>query len=140
MAVITFKEYFDALLEGKLVGLKCQDCSAITCPPKNTCNECGSYNLEKTTLSGRGVIMTFTSTYIPPSGYEKEAPFVIGMVKLEEGPWIIGRIDIAPGKADELSEKLIGREVEVSGKEFPSEQFYPDKDRRVVPIFKMIDK
>jgi len=84
--------------------------------------------------------MTFTSTYIPPSGYEKEAPFVIGMVKLEEGPWIIGRIDIAPGKADELSEKLIGREVEVSGKEFPSEQFYPDKDRRVVPIFKIIGK
>jgi len=140
MTVITFKEYFDALLEDKLLGLKCQDCGAITCPPKNTCNECKSYNLEKTTLSGKGVIETFTSTYIPPSGYEKEAPFVIGMVQLKEGPWIPGRIEIAPEEADKLGKELIGREVEVSGKKFPSEQFYPDKDRRVVPIFKIIDK
>ncbi|AGK61582.1 putative nucleic-acid-binding protein containing a Zn-ribbon [Archaeoglobus sulfaticallidus PM70-1] len=136
MIVITFKEYFDALLEGKLLGLKCKDCGAYTCPPKAVCDSCGSRNLEKVQLSGKGVIRTFTTTYIAPAGYDKEVPYTVAMVELEEGPWIVGRLDF--DKADEVGQGLIGEEVEVFGKEMPTEMFYPDKKRRVVPYFRLL--
>jgi len=132
-----FTEFFNALLEGKLIGQKCKDCGAYTCPPKATCDNCGSRNLEKVELSGKGTIKTFTTTYVAPSGYEKEAPYVVAMVELDEGPWIIGRIDIDPKEADELDQALIGKRVSVFAKEFPVEPFYPDKSKRVVPMFKL---
>ena len=135
----SFKRFFDNLLEGKLIGVKCKDCGAITCPPKTTCEKCGSTNLEEVELSREGTIMTFTVTYVAPSGYEKEAPYVNALVRLKEGPWLPGRIDIDPNKAEELGQDLIGKRVSIYAKEFPTEPFYPDKSRRVVIIFKLLD-
>ncbi|MCS7122214.1 MAG: Zn-ribbon domain-containing OB-fold protein [Archaeoglobaceae archaeon] len=132
-----FKDFFNALLEGKLIGLKCNDCGSYTCPPKATCNNCGSRNLVKVELSGKGRILSFTTTYVAPAGYEKEVPYVVAMVELEEGPCIMGRLEIDPEKAEKLGQHLIDMEVRVYGKEFPNEPFYPDKEKRVVPMFKL---
>lgn len=131
-----FKEFFDGLLEGKLIGVRCKDCGDIICPPKSTCS-CGSRNLENFELSGRGKIVSYTVTYVAPLGYDNEVPYVVAMVELDEGTWIVGRLDVDAEIAER--EDLIGRRVEVFGKEFPTEQFYPDKRRRVVPMFKLID-
>jgi uncharacterized OB-fold protein len=136
--VPTFVEFFNNLKEGKLLGLKCNDCGTITCPPKNCCNNCGSRNLERTFLSGRGVIKTYTVTYVAPAGYEKEAPYVVALVELEEGPWIVGRLDIDPKVAEEKD--LIGKRVSIFAKELPTEPFYPDKTRRIVPYFKIMEE
>ncbi|MEM0215431.1 MAG: Zn-ribbon domain-containing OB-fold protein [Archaeoglobaceae archaeon] len=130
-----FAEFFSNLKEGKLIGLKCKDCGAITCPPKNTCNKCSSRNLERVLLSGKGVIKSYTVTYIAPMGYEKEAPYTVALVELLEGAWIVGRLDVDPKIAD--SEDLIGKRVSIYAKEFQSEMFYPDKSKRVVPYFKI---
>ncbi|MEM0351121.1 MAG: Zn-ribbon domain-containing OB-fold protein [Archaeoglobaceae archaeon] len=130
-----FLEFFNALMEGKLLGMKCRDCGNYTCPPKHTCNVCSSMNLEKVVLSGRGVVKTYTVTYVAPMGYEKEAPYVVALVELEEGPWIIGRLDVDPKFAEEND--LIDRKVTVFAKEMPSEMFYPMKDKRIVPYFKL---
>ena len=132
-----FKEFFSALMEGKLIGVKCKDCDEITCPPKSTCNNCGSRNLEKIELSGKGKIVSYTVTYVAPLGYDKEVPYVVAVVELEEGAWIVGRLDVDAKMADK--EDLIGKRVEVYGKEFPMEQFYPDKQRRVVPMFRIVE-
>jgi hypothetical protein len=136
MEQVTFKGFYDFLLEGKLLGLKCLDCGAYTCPPKAVCDNCGSRNLERAELSGRGRIATFTTTYIAPAGYDKEVPYTVAMVELEEGPWIVGRLEIE--NADEIGQDLIGEEVEIGGKEYPTEMFYPDKKRRVVPVFRLL--
>lgn len=132
-----FAEFFSNLKEGKLLGLKCGECRAITCPPKNTCNNCGSRNLERVFLSGKGVVKSYTVTYIAPMGYDKEAPYTVALVELEEGPWIVGRLDVDSKRAE--SEDLMGKKVSVYAKEFPSEIFYPDKNRRVVPYFRVED-
>ncbi len=134
---MSFAEFFDALLEGKLIGVRCKDCGAYSCPPKATCDNCGSRNLERVELSGRGTIATFTTTYVAPAGYDKEAPYVVAMVELKEGPWIVGRLDIDAKLADEMGQELIGKPVSVYGKEMPAEPFYPDKSRRIVPYFKL---
>lgn len=130
-----FAEFFSNLKEGKLIGLKCRDCGTITCPPKNSCNKCSSRRLERVLLSGKGVIKSYTVTYIAPMGYEKEVPYVVALVELDEGPWIAGRLDVEPRVAE--SEDLIGRRVSIFAREMPSEMFYPDKIRRIVPYFKV---
>ncbi|OYT35531.1 nucleic acid-binding protein [Archaeoglobales archaeon ex4484_92] len=134
-----FKEFFDSLLDGKLIGQKCKDCGAYTCPPKACCDNCGSRNLEIVELSGKGKIATFTTTYVAPVGYDEEAPYVVAMVELDEGPWIVGRIDVDPNEAEDYGQELIGKKVKIYGKEFPVEPYYPDKQRRVVPMFKLED-
>ncbi len=132
-----FRDFFDALLEGKLLANKCGDCGAYTCPPKATCDNCGSRNLETVELSGKGRIATFTTTYVAPAGYDGEVPYIVAMVELDEGPWLVGRLDMNAEEAEEYGQSLIGRRVRVYGKEFPVEPYYPDKQRRVVPMFKL---
>ncbi len=85
-----FVDFFNALMKGKVIGQKCRDCGSYTCPPKATCDSCGSRNLEAVELSGEGVIRTFTTTYVAPSGYTDEAPYTVAMVELEEVRGLLG--------------------------------------------------
>jgi uncharacterized OB-fold protein len=93
--------------------------------------------LEKVQLSGKGKVVSYTVTYVAPMGYENEVPYVVAMVELDEGCWILGRLDVDAEVAEK--ENLIGKRVEVYGKEFPSEMFYPDKEKRVVPMFRIVE-
>ncbi len=130
-----FVDFFNELLNGRLIGLKCLDCGTVTCPPKSTCDNCRGRNLERVELSGYGKVVSYTVTYVAPMGYEKEVPYVVALVELDEGPWIVGRLDVDVEKAER--ENLIGRRVRVYGKEFQGEMFYP-MEKRVVPMFEMV--
>ncbi|WP_456469442.1 Zn-ribbon domain-containing OB-fold protein [Archaeoglobus sp.] len=132
-----FVDFFNALLGGKLIGQKCGDCGSYTCPPKATCDNCGSRNLEEVEMSGKGRIMTFTTTYVAPAGYSEEAPYTVAMVELDEGPWIVGRIDLPVEEIERLGQALVGARVSVYGREYPTEPFYPNKEKRVVPMFRL---
>ncbi len=85
MYKLTHLQYFAALKEDILKGLKCLDCGTITVPPKATCDECGSTNQEITQLSGEGTIRTFTVIRVAPEGFK--APYVVVLTQLREGPW-----------------------------------------------------
>jgi len=133
---LDFKTYSDALTKNRLLGLKCNDCSAFTCPPKMTCQECGSLNLEIIELSGKGKIRTFTQTFVAPQGRECEAPYTIVLIELEEGPWIAGNlIDISP---DRVNMDLIGKKVKLGYKVFPGDQYSAGPAAR--PLFSFIEE
>jgi uncharacterized OB-fold protein len=40
------KTYYDALEEGKILGMKCEECGDVTFPPLPTCQKCGSYHMD----------------------------------------------------------------------------------------------
>ena len=40
------KTYYDALEEGKVIGMKCSECGDITWPPLPTCQKCGSTDVD----------------------------------------------------------------------------------------------
>ena len=42
---LPFKEYNRALRKSRLLGLRCNSCGAITCPPKMSCQECTGLDL-----------------------------------------------------------------------------------------------
>jgi len=127
---LTFKEYSEALKQDKLLGLKCKQCKAVTVPPKIVCGECGSADLDVVQLSGKGEIQTYTVVFVPPEGRESEAPYIITLVKLEEGPWIMG--NLAGVQPDKAAMDLIGKKVEMGHKVFPGDRYSSGEEAGIV--------
>ncbi|HPT69964.1 MAG TPA: Zn-ribbon domain-containing OB-fold protein [Syntrophomonas sp.] len=118
---LTFAEYSKALKKDKLMGLKCNDCGTVTCPPMMVCCNCASTNLEIVEMSGKGKIVTFTVVNIAAEGRENEVPYTIAMVELDEGPWIMGNlVDMDPRK---VTMDVIGKRVATRGKFFPGDRY-----------------
>ncbi len=108
---LTFKDFNKGLKKGRLLGLKCADCSKFTCPPKMACQECGSTNLDVAELSGNGKIVTFTVSYVPSEGRDAEVPYTIVMVELDEGPWLMGNLnDMDPNR---VTMDVVGKKVKL---------------------------
>jgi len=128
---LSFKDYSEALKENKLLGLKCQECGAITVPPKMACQKCTSPDMEIVELKSKGKIRTFTTVNVAPEGREDEVPYTILLVELDEGPWIMGNLDgIDPATA---TMELIGKRVEMGHKVFPGDKYSAGEGTR--PLF-----
>ncbi len=131
---LTFKNYNEALKENKLLGLKCKTCGVITTPPKMVCRQCTGTDLEITELKGTGKIKTFTTIFVPAEGREEETPYIIVLVELDEGPWIMGNLaDVDPERA---SMELIGKRVKMGVKVFPGDKYSAGEGAR--PLFKLV--
>jgi uncharacterized OB-fold protein len=62
---------------------------------------------EQYTFSGLGELFSFTVVQEPPEGYEEFAPYVVGLVKLDEGPLILAQLtDIDPGQAINIGDRV----------------------------------
>lgn len=131
---LIFKDYNEALKQDKLLGLKCRACGAITVPPKMVCRQCTSPDLEIMELGGSGKIRTFTTVYVASEGREDEIPYIIVMVELDEGPWIMGNLDgTDPAQA---TTELIGKKVKMGHKVFPGDKYSAGEGAR--PLFNLI--
>jgi len=118
---LAFKEYNEALRQNKLLGLKCLDCGAIAVPPKMACRKCTSPNMEIVELTGKGKIKTFTTVNVAPEGRESELPYIIVLVELDEGPWLMGNlVDNNPGNTNM---ELIGKRVKMGHKVFTGDKY-----------------
>jgi uncharacterized OB-fold protein len=130
---IIFKDYNEALKQNKLLGLKCLACGALTVPPKMVCRQCTSPDMEVVELKGTGKIRTFTTVYVASEGREDEVPYVIVMVELDEGPWIMGNLDgIDPTQANT---GLIGSRVQMKHKVFSGDKYSAGEGAR--PLFSL---
>lgn len=111
-ARLTFDAYQRGLEDGKLLGLKCSQCHAVTFPPMAVCRSCQSRELEITELAGLGVLRTFTVVRVAPAG--KTPPYVVALAETQEGAWALGNLEgIDP---DEAGPDLIGRRVRLGSR------------------------
>lgn len=116
---LTFRQYKEALLKGKLLGLQCKRCQKYTFPPKMVCAECGGEDLRTVQLSNEGEVKTFTVIRIPPEGFN--APYIVAIVELKEGPWTMCNIEgVDPEQA---SMELIGKKGTLGFKEIRGDKF-----------------
>jgi uncharacterized OB-fold protein len=90
-------------------GYRCPKCHWSDFFETKTCPQCHS-KVSEVMLSGRGKIATFTVIRYPPKGFEKDAPYIVGLVDLENGPRVIGRITANP------EELKIAKVVQYTGK------------------------
>ena len=129
-----FKEYNRALKQNKLLGLKCRECAAITVPPQMVCGKCASPAMDIVELSGRGEIQTFTTVYVAPEGRQGEVPYIIVLVELDEGAWIMGNLTGVDPK--EATMELIGKRVNMGFKVFPGDKYSAGDAAR--PLFSLM--
>jgi uncharacterized OB-fold protein len=80
--VTDFAQY---LKDGRFMGSKCKKCGATSFPPRADCEACMSGDFEFFEMSGKAKLHTFTKIVAAPTGFEELAPYIVGVVDLEEG-------------------------------------------------------
>jgi uncharacterized protein len=86
-----------------LIGSKCENCGEFYFPPRVICSKCRSRGkIVEHQFSGRGSIEEFTIIRTPPEGFERQAPYAVAIIRLDEGTNIAGQVvgDIGEVKAD----------------------------------------
>ena len=87
---LTYDGFKEGLKEGKLLGLACSDCGAVTAPPNAVCTTCGSARVQPKPLAKIGKIKTFTVIRVSPKGFNP--PYIVALVELNDGPWVMGNL------------------------------------------------
>ena len=99
----TVKSFYDFLEKKKLMGVKCLDCGHLMAPPRMICTKCSGKRLDWFEFRGDGKLETFTVISVAPTFLKDKAPYVLGIVKLEDGPTITGRIiNVNPNKPESI--------------------------------------
>lgn len=91
--------FAELLRDGKICGTRCAACKTLSVPPRADCPRCLSGQFEWVPLSGRGRLHTFTRIEAAPTGFEDAAPYVLGVVDLEEGGRLLGPVGAIPFEA-----------------------------------------
>jgi uncharacterized OB-fold protein len=91
------------------MGSKCKQCGFQSFPPRSDCPKCLSGEFEYFEMSGKGKVITYTRIDAAPAGFEDEAPFVQGVVDLDE----TGRLLAWFGESIAEEDVEIGMKVQV---------------------------
>jgi uncharacterized OB-fold protein len=99
----TIKNYFNLINESKLCAAECSSCHELVLPPRLFCPSCNSRTSNWKELSGKGALQSFTVIHIAGTTYADDVPYIVAIVKLEEGPSICARlVDVDPLKPEEF--------------------------------------
>jgi scaffold protein (connect acetoacetyl-CoA thiolase and HMG-CoA synthase) len=71
---------------------RCTGCSKIAFPPRRVCPSCHGDSFETITLSGEGKLVTWTVIHVAPGDFAVQAPYVVGIVELDEGVRLTAQI------------------------------------------------
>ncbi len=102
----------------RLEGAQCETCGAKLFPPREICPQCKGDRFKPYQFSGRGEIYSYSVMYQAPHGFDRDLPYTVALVKLEEGPIITAQLtDIDPGDAKigeavEMVTRVLGAEGE----------------------------
>ncbi len=91
----------------RLEAAQCEKCRNIIFPEKFSCPECGSRDFKTIRLSGKGKLLTHTVIRIAPEGFNDQVPYVIGIIKMDEGPQIMAQITDCDPEELKTGDRLI---------------------------------
>ena len=84
------EDFVKHLENGKIMGTRCKKCGRLYFPPRADCANCLSNDIEWIPLSGRGKLITYTTAYFAPAGFE--APYTLAVAELDEGVRVFTRM------------------------------------------------
>lgn len=87
---------------------KCDACGKVHFPPRLICSACRGTAFTPVTLAQEGTVETFTIIRVAPSGFVAEAPYAVGIVKLDDDVKVTAQIVDA-----DLDELAIGQRVRI---------------------------
>jgi uncharacterized OB-fold protein len=94
------RAYWAYCREGQLAVQRCSECQHLRHYLTRVCPECGSTSYDWLVTSGKGTVYASTVCYFS-LGEEFEAPYVVALVDLDEGPRMMTNIvDCDPESVD----------------------------------------
>jgi uncharacterized OB-fold protein len=87
-------DFFDAARRGSLLLRKCSGCGRIRGPQQPACGSCFSMEHSRIDSVGGAHLVSWSVVHRPPHP-ALTAPYLAGLVELDEGPWVLSRILIA---------------------------------------------
>ena len=91
----------------QLIGEQCPHCSAHIFPPRDVCLECAQPAKDVQVFTGLGEVYSYTTVLSAPYGFEEQAPYVMAIIKLDEGPMLTAQL------TDLAEEPYVGMRVEM---------------------------
>jgi uncharacterized protein len=76
----------------RLQGKKCLDCGNLSFPPRIVCQKCKSRKNEPYEFIGKGTVYSYTTIYQAPDRFDQMAPYVVGLIDLQEGVRITAQL------------------------------------------------
>jgi uncharacterized OB-fold protein len=78
----------------RLLGHRCATCGVLGFPRAGWCSSCGAADPEPVELgSAGGELFGWTEVGTAPPGYEGPVPYGFGIVELDDGIRVLGRLD-----------------------------------------------
>ena len=94
------QNYWDGAKAGELRLQRCGGCDHVYFPARPFCPACSSRDVNWFTASGKGTLFSYVINHRAPPGFE--APYIIAVVQLEEGPRMMSNLVDCPQTPDEL--------------------------------------
>ena len=107
-----------AAAEGRFELQVCQRCKAVQYPPRDACHRCLSPQLEWTTQSGAGELLSETVLHHSNDPFYRERlPWRLGLVHLDAGPTVIVHLhgDVASPQAKPSVRVQVGARLDRAG-------------------------
>ena len=77
------QDFIEHAKNGKILAHKCTNCENLSLATVYFCKKCGKRGFEDLAVNGQGKVETYTIMTVPPSGFEKYAPYA----------WVVLSID-----------------------------------------------
>ncbi len=101
------REFWEGCRKGRLRMQKCDDCGHIRYPISHVCPKCLSTNFKWTDLSGLGEVFSYVVFHqLYNKAFEKDVPYNVALVQLEEGPRMYSNVIGVDNDAVKVGDKL----------------------------------
>ncbi len=119
------RHFWEAVQRDELCLQRCLACSAWIYYPNRRCTSCYSDELEWQTCSGRGSVWSYSVVHQAPyESYRVDVPYILAMVRLEEGPQMMTNLlNCDPGELEIGLPVVFTTETRSDGFKIP--QFQP---------------
>ncbi|PVY61687.1 hypothetical protein C7440_2417 [Pusillimonas noertemannii] len=84
------QHFWSGISQEKLLLQACNDCSKHYFPPRPFCPNCGSHSVLVTQSTGKASLLSYVISAKPAPGLE--APYIVAIVALHEGPQMMTNI------------------------------------------------
>ena len=86
------RHWRNKLFRYRLVGWRCVSCGAFHYFKPLVCKRCGSREFREVELPKTGKLLAYTMVKIAPKDFKDKAPYLVGLVELDDGTKILGQL------------------------------------------------
>ena len=79
----TLSRFLAGVVEGRLLGRRCPQCTKVYVPPKGACPTCGVPMVDEVAVKDSGTLTTYCIVNVPFEGQTMKLPYVYGAILLD---------------------------------------------------------